>query len=197
MPRLKPFLLFILIYLVLACSSSDTLPVLTFNVVDSLLQKSVADSTLNIEYAVPLNWKLLSPDSSALIQAALLDSQQQNSEFKLKVQKIYYASDVHSLLTVCQLPEISETAKFETVAQSFTDALNADVNKPMKTGIFLKDNFKILQALKIQENSINFKLLFRNNAGKYIQFDYVLSMNYYKDHVTNIESSIGSIHLIN
>jgi hypothetical protein len=66
----------------------------------------------------------------------------------------------------------------------------------IKKGEFTKDNLKFVQFLIQKENLITFKLLFQNSQNELIQFDYIVPKENYVSEVKSIESSIGSIKII-
>lgn len=67
----------------------------------------------------------------------------------------------------------------------------------LKTTDFMKDGIHFYQYLIQKEDIVNFKFVFRNTADEMFQVDYIVPASVYLQESRAIESSIGTINLIN
>jgi|GEM_PF-1585537 len=67
----------------------------------------------------------------------------------------------------------------------------------LKTTDFMKDGIHFYQYLIQKEDIVNFKFVFANTADEMFQIDYIVPASVYLQESRAIESSIGTINLIN
>lgn len=186
-----------LVALLLFCSKSDRLPSekvteLAFEVDSIKLELASVDQNLGIQFNSPKGWTLI---PQKLFEAF---SQQDStiflkgSDFALAPISIFLNQDSKSLLYISQMRGIQDSVSID----GYKNLIQGKFS-PTKAGDFLKDNILFTQYLIQNESRVNFKLLFFNSKNQLIQFDYIIPKDVYLSELKAIESSIGSIKLIN
>jgi hypothetical protein len=180
----------------LFCSKPDKTPSpevaeLTFEVDSTKLELPNQDQDLGIQFNAPKGW-ILTPktlleafsnrDSSIFLEEA---------DFKITPISICLNQETRCLLYISKIHGIQDSASVD----KYKDLIQR-IFSPTKVGDFLKDNIRFTQYLIQDERRVNFKLLFFNSKNQLIQFDYIVPKDVYLSELKAIESSIGSIKLI-
>ena len=188
-------ILFIFSFLIITCNDSQEKPAelqeLEFSIDASLISVSIADSVYLIRFSPPVNWQLIPLD-------ILKGLAKEHGEIRIVPLYIFGNAEQFSALNVSKI-EFSDTTiqdktKFELYEKIIKEAFSDQL---IKQGNFKKDGIIIHQFLIKSDKMINFKLIFKNSKGEYIQFDYSSQNEHYPKVLKAIESSIGSIKLIN
>lgn len=188
-------ILLIFSFLIITCNDSQEKPAelqeLEFAIDTSLISVSIADSVYLIRFSPPVNWQLMPLD-------ILKGLAKEHGEIRIVPLYIFGYAEQFSALNVSKI-EFSDTTiqdktKFELYEKIIKEAFSDQL---IKQGNFKKDGIIIHQFLIKSDKMINFKLIFKNSKGEYIQFDYSSQNEHYPKVLKAIESSIGSIKLIN
>ncbi len=171
--------------------SSKRIAELTFEVDSTKLELTSVDQNLGIQFNSPKGWALApktlfeafsKQDSSIFLEGA---------GFKITPISIFLNQESKSLLYISQMREIQDSASVDKYKGFIQRTFS-----PTKVGDFLKDNILFTQYLIQDEIRVNFKLLFFNSKNQLIQFDYIIPKDVYLSELKAIESSIGSVKLI-
>lgn len=196
------FVLFLLSVLFLTVSCGDDSPKMgqgeemEFEVNPALLGDEVFDNSLGIKFSPPKEWNLLDPESFAAFSERISKEVRQE-KVKVTPRSIYSSAVRKCLLTVSTFEVLSTDGKNPFDAYRILLSKEFD-SLQLNSSHFTKSGIKIYQHLIQSGKQVNFKLLFEPQKGKFCQFDYViLKTNYNKSTAKAIESSIGSILLIN
>lgn len=178
----------------------ETPMTLEFSVDTALLERPVLQTNLNLTYASPLNWKSINQDDFEKLKLSIAGNITDSGFVNIVPVNLFAADSLKGILAVSEV-EFSKTKDEEN--EIYFRSLNEyrellyekfKENKITETE-YLKDGIRIKQFLIQMPDRVFFKLIFRNNNGKIIQFDYITKREYYIAAVKSIESSIGSIKL--
>lgn len=194
-------ILFILLVsqLLLSCGGGKETPGgkdMKFDVNPALIGEEVFNNNFGFRFSPPKEWNMLDPETFAVISARIQNEVIQKA---VKVTPIYIFS---SSARKCLLTVSTFTVEDSTGKNPF-DIYGAMLSKEfdslqLSSTEFTKSGMKFRQHLIQSGPQVNFKLLFEPKPGKYCQFDYViLKTNYNESTAKAIESSIGSILLLN
>ena len=176
----------------LAACGGETRPDLqpmAFNIDPSQVEAPVEAVALGIRFQPPAGWMPLS--------AAVLDSigQVLSAEaLDLQPQYVYSHPANGSVLNVAT---IENTATLGEQVMRHGEALaTKHPGAPVQQDQYLKDNIHIAQFLLQSGGYVTFTLFFASSKGGLIQFDYIVPQASYPEQIKAIESSIGSIQLV-
>jgi len=195
MINFQKHLILFLSLLVLFCSKQEkSAPPKTsemiFEVDSTRLESALYVPELGIRFSSPKGWL---PISEALFK----EFRQKNptvpgdSVFLCKPVSIFFNNDSKSLLYISEIKTPNDSGSPGNYQSLIQKSL-----EPKKTGNFTKDNIYFTQFLIQDPVRINFKLVFSNANNQLIQFDYVVPTEFYVSELKAIESSIGSIKLV-
>jgi len=190
-------LIIVIISFLLSCSKQDKasppqVTELTFEVDSTKLELASVDQNLGIQFNAPKGWTPIT--QSLFVKFSKQDSTifLKGTHFMINPSSIFLNKDDKSLLYISQIQGIGDS----TSVDKYKDLIQRNFS-PTKVGDFFKENILFTQYLIQDEIRINFKLLFFNSNKQLIQFDYIAPKNAYVLELKAIESSIGSIKLIN
>jgi len=164
---------------------------LTFEVDSTKLELTVYNQDLGIQFNAPKEWtpipRSLFEEFSKQISSNFLEG----DGFKVSPVSIFLNQQNKCLLYISHLQNLEDS----TTVKKYKDLIQTTFS-PTKVGDFLKDDIIFTQYLIQDDAQINFKLLFFNSKNQLIQFDYILPNDSYLSELKAIESSIGSIKLL-
>ena len=197
MSIISKFLIITLISFLLFCSkqnktSSPEVTELAFEVDSTRLELTRHDQYLGIQFNSPKGWTLTPKTLFEAFSKQESSTFLEGSDFKISPISIFLNQEKKSILYISQMHGFQDS----TSVDKYKDLIQR-IFSPNKVGDFFKDNILFTQYLIQDENRVNFKLLFFNSKNQLIQFDYIVPNNFYISELKAIESSIGSIHLIN
>lgn len=168
---------------------------LIFKVDETRLEPTVTDTTLRIKMAAPKNWKQI--DDSMLAQVInKLDTQLTVPELQIVPQWIFLNEGSQAMCVVSRLEGV-DIAPDETLLKTLetvhrTQFPNATVHR----AVFMKDGFRIHQLMVIATDFVHIKLICDAPETLVFEVDYRVPRDAYQTELRAIESSIGSIDLI-
>jgi hypothetical protein len=198
MPK-KVFVLILLLSLFAACENSkksNDPKELNFNVDKTKLNEKVNSPLLGLEFNPPANWNEIDSVLIRNMKGQLKSQSVRSDSIQFSLKKVFLDQENMSMLSISELEfdnAIAEPKNYydSRIQNKFEKA------SIFRRGEFLKDDIKFIQYLIENSGNVNFKLLFSNSNDKTIQFDYILTKKNYSNQIRAIESSIGSIKLIN
>lgn len=197
-------LTFFVILLIYGCKGnhsrieSDTTEEIEFNIDPSKLGNSILSPELEIKFSPPIEWNNVSEETFIQIKKSIKSVYNDRSEYTIEPKYLFTNDIKKSLLIVSLLRFKKNDSPFQEKIRIYKNVLEQNFNKnELKITEYLKDSIRIKQYLIQKQNQINFKLLFTKTDGDIIQFDYSSVKEFYPDEIRGIESSIGSIKLIN
>ena len=169
---------------------------LVFNVDETRLEPVVTDTALKIEIAAPKNWKQV--DDSTLAQVVnTLESRLTAQDLQIVPRWIFLNEGSRAMCVVSKLNGV-EIAPNETLLETLTTAYrNQFPNATVHQAIFMKDAFRIHQLMVIATDFVRIKLICDAPETLVFEVDYHVPRDVYQTELRAIESSIGSINLIN
>ncbi len=168
---------------------------LVFNVDATLLEPALTDTLLKIKIAPPKNWKTI--DNSMFAEVINRLDAQLIGDIKLNPRLIFLNEDSRAMCAVSKLDGIG-IAPDETFFLTLTTAYRERFpNAAVEQTIFMKDVFRIHQLMIIAADFVLIKLICDAPETLVFQVDYHIPKDVYKIELKAIESSIGSINLIN
>lgn len=175
-------------------STSD----IEFNVNKNLLSEEISDSTLGIIFSIPKNVERLEGKNLEAFHSQINNEIDPATGVKYSLQYIFFNDSTRSLFSVINVTLLDSLIPKYDRQKVFNDFLisSIDTNKT-KTATFTKDEIKIYQYLTQHNDIISFKLTFLTSNYDLLQFDYISRKENYPNEIKAIESSIGSIKLIN
>lgn len=163
---------------------------LLFNIDTTLISSPVTNTSLLVKFNPPKSWTSHKSESGFLLDSELNG---------LHPERIFcFADNIDSAyLTVSRIP-FQDTISPDSKLFSGYDSLlkSALGNCILKSGNYKQNGFTVHQYLIDKSGYISFLLLFSNIKGEVISFQYTAKKANYLKVLKAIESSIGSINLI-
>ena len=167
---------------------------LVFQVDESRLEPTVTDETLRIKIAAPRNWKMI--DDAMLQQVTNKLDSQRIQGIQMVPRWIFLNEDSQAMCVVSKLKGV-EIAPDETLLKTFTTAYQNQFPKAtVQQAVFIKDAFRIHQLMVIATDFVRIKLICDAPETPVFEVDYHIPKGVYQTELRSIESSIGSINLI-
>lgn len=198
--RVLQFLLYIIIISgFIGCDSPNAKKqldeTLVFNVDKTLLEPMLTDTVLKIKMASPKNWKMI--DNSMFAQVVNKLDTQLTGDIKLVPRWIFLNEGSRAMCVVSKLDGV-DIAPDEDLLKTLTTAYqNQFSNAKVEQAVFIKDVFRIHQLMVVAADFVLIKLICDAPETLVFEVDYHIPKNVYKTELRAIESSIGSINLIN
>ncbi|RKU11757.1 hypothetical protein C6501_12085 [Candidatus Poribacteria bacterium] len=168
---------------------------LVFNVDETLLEPVLTDTDLKIKMASPKNWKRI--DDSMFVQVVNKLDSQLTEDIKLAPRWIFLNEGSRAMCVVSKLDGVG-IAPNETLFNDLTTAYRKRFpNATVEQTIFLKDVFRIHQLMVVAADFVLIKLICDAPETLVFEVDYRIPRDVYQIELKAIESSIGSINLIN
>lgn len=191
-PGIYLFFLSAIVLSVISCNSRKSegrlIEEMKFNVTDSLLNSEYVVIDNNVKFKNPVKWE----ENFALIND-LQRSLNKSNPYPISLQRCFIDSITNAVLLVSSIDGMNE------------DYYNSMISKSLSTEQTELNNFcsyysngvKIDQFFSRDKNNINIKLIIYDAKSSKIQIDYILPIREYQLVSRYVESSIGSIILIN
>ena len=182
----------------IGCDSPDTqkqpYETLVFKVDETRLEPTVTDATLRIKIAAPKNWKKI--DDSMLAQVINKLDIQLMQGLQMVPRWVFLNEGSRAMCVVSKLSGV-DTAPDETLLKTLTTAYQNQFPKAtVQQTIFMKDAFRIHQLMIIAADFVRIKLICDAPETLVFEVDYHIPKDVYQTELRSIESSIGSINLI-
>ena len=196
------FLQFLLFSIIISCFVGCDSPhvkkqpyeTLVFKVDENRLEPMVTDPTLRIEMAPPKNWKKI--DDSMLTQVISNSDTQLIQGLQIVPRWIFLNEGSQAICVVSKLDGV-EIAPDETLLKTLTTAYRDRFpNASVQQAIFIKDAFRVHQLMVIAADFVLIKLICDAPETLIFEVDYRVPRDVYQTELRAIESSIGSINLI-
>jgi len=176
---------------------SNDIEKINFSVDSSLLGEKVVLNDLNFSYNAPKNWIIF--DSAAVNQLIKIPIEQSKNDISKIIKPINYFVDsiTKSILITSMIFDKDKKNKKQFIS-NYKNHINT-VSKDSKVMVneFMKDNFHIVQFLIQNNDFVNFKLVMFINSNIIQQDFYIPPKEYNMEIAKVIESSIGSMNIIN
>ena len=170
-------------------SDSDTL-----NYDPSVLDPSVSDSVLSIQFRPPLGWALKKSEFSDKTLSSSRANRKSNEKFVFKPTAVFYDGNTRSILTTGIFELSDSLRKGGDFLNDYLTILKHKYGEEELTVRKINNKTVQLNVLQIKLPSIHtYKTLFINSNGSLIQFDYTVPANIADSQNAMIESSMASI----
>jgi hypothetical protein len=181
-----------------ACTKNDappkTIPAVTFDVNALLLGDSVVSKQYGITFFVPKNWKPLPKDIEQQLRSRLSDVN--TGEIRPEPLYIFVGEANKATLAVSVLRFPAQDTSITLQRMRFVQSVKSNTDSStLRIAEFRKNTMLMTQCVIRTPERISFKVLVEAKNAL-LQFDYVLSMAVYTKEIRAVESSIGSILLI-
>ena len=176
-------------------SSRQTYETLTFNVDSTRLEPTITDSTLKIEIAAPKGWKAI--DDAMLVQVVdrLGDTLTQGLEMLPRL--VFVNEEIGAICVVSGLEDV-EGPPDETLLKMLDDTYRSRFpTATSQRATFRKGAFRMHQLMVVASDFVLIKLICDTPESPVFEVDYVVPSDVYQQELRAIESSIGSLNLIN
>ena len=182
----------------IGCDSPNTpkqaYETLVFNVDETLLEPTVVDTTLRIKIASPKNWTKI--DNSMRQQVINTLDTEPIQGLQIAPRWVFLNKGSGAMCVVSKLNSV-EISPDETLLETLTIAYqNQFPNATVRQAIFMKDAFRIHQLMVIATDFVRIKLICDALETLVFEVDYHIPRDVYESELRAIESSIGSINLI-
>jgi hypothetical protein len=175
-----------------ACSRSEKreLEILQFNVDTSLVASRIADTTLNISYTPPKNWERMLPDTLKHLNVA---------EAHTNVIGIFHDSLSNAGLIVTQIDSFQLSDSANVIARAVKYYKGIDPQTEVRNAAYQFEEFKVLQIMILEKNSVTLKMIFERShgGGSPFEFDFLVPKQIYPTTARVIESVVGSLQTNN
>ncbi len=168
---------------------------LAFNVDHILLEPVFVDTELKITMAAPRNWKMM--DKSTLDQIVKKLDIQYIQGLQIVPRWIFFNEDSHATCIVSKLNGV-DIVLDENVFQDLVTVYQNKFSKAkVRKAVFLKDGFRVHQLMVTTADFVLIKLICDAPETLVFEVDYHIPKDVYELELKAVESSIGSIDLIN
>ena len=168
---------------------------LAFNVDKTLLEPVITDTTLKMTIAAPKAWE--KTDDTMLTQVIDQVSPHITQGLQMVPRWVFLNEQSRAICIVSRLEGIEITPN-DTLLQSLETAyLDKFPKATVQRTAFLKDALRIHQLMVGAPDFVLIKLICDAPESLIFEVDYVVPRNVYETELRAIESSIGSINLIN
>ena len=168
---------------------------LVFHVDKTRLEPAITDSMLKIEIAAPKGWKVIDDATLAQVIDRLGDTLTQG--LQMTPRWVFVNEATRAMCVVSRLEGVKATSD-ETLLQTLESAYRSQF--PMgkvQRATFRKDAFRVHQLMVVASNFVLIKLICDAPEPPVFEVDYVVPSDVYQQELRAIESSIGSLNLIN
>lgn len=168
---------------------------LVFHVDKTRLEPAITDSTLKIEIAAPKGWTVLDDATLAQVIDRLGDTLTQG--LQMTPRWVFLNEETRAMCVVSRLEGVKATPD-ETLLQMLESAYRSQF--PMgkvQRATFRKDAFRVHQLMVVATDFVLIKLICDSIESPVFGVDYVVTSDVYQQELRAIESSIGSLNLIN
>lgn len=176
-------------------SPRRTYETLTFNVDSTRLEPTITDSVLKIEIASPKGWKAIDDAMLTQVVDRLGDTLTQGLEMAPRL--VFVNDGIGAMCVVSGLEGVKGTPD-ETLLKTLDDAYSSRFpTARVQRAIFRKGAFRIHQLMVVASDFVLIKLICDTPEISVFEVDYVVPSDVYQQELRAIESSIGSLNLIN
>ena len=175
-------------------AKEDSYETLVFNVDESKLEPVLIDIELKIGLASPKGWKKVEESMVSEVVKAIDTSPMEGLE--IVPRRIFLNEDSKA---VCIVSKVDWTGIVpdKTLLQNLTIVYQNQFPKAkVKQAVFMKDAFRIHQLMVIASDFVLIKLICDSPETLVFEVDYRVPIEVYKSELSAIESSIGSIDLL-
>jgi hypothetical protein len=188
-----PFLLI----LITSCSTNDNknelIEEITFTIDDSKLSEIVVNDSLQVKFRAPKNWKALGEKQTIDFIANMDSLNLLPSDISIKPKHVFIDSSANCFLMVHSVSLSNESLDDNDIEAFYESYLSERLGEQLlRRGRFNKEGTLMTQYVMKDGARIIFKLFFKIDRDRLVQFDYFILSNYEQE-IKAIESSIGSI----
>ncbi|MCX6167815.1 MAG: hypothetical protein NTX65_00625 [Ignavibacteriales bacterium] len=158
----------------------------------SKLGMEVVDQDLGIKFYPPISWELRQTLISKKIEAR--DVANPGDHFIYEPTYVFFDNSSGGLLSVGKVVT-NDTSLAKSSRLNYYKGLISTKHKndKLSSSNFIHSKIYFSQFTIEKQNLFSYKLVFENNAGQIIQFDYTIPSGYLETAQPLIKSSIGSI----
>lgn len=168
---------------------------LVFHVDETRLEPAITDPTLKIEIAAPKGWKVIDDATLTQVIDQLGDTLAQG--LQITPRWVFLNEATRTMCVVSKLEGVKASPD-ETLLQTLENAYrNQFPMGKVQRATFRKDAFRVHQLIVVATDFVLIKLICDALKSPVFEVDYVVPSDVYQRELRAIESSIGSLSLIN
>ena len=168
---------------------------LVFHVDKTRLEPAVTDPTLKIEIAAPKDWKVI--DDATLAQVIDRLGETLTQGIQMTPRWVFVNEATQAMCVVSRVEGVKITPD-GTLLQTLESAYRSQF--PMgkiQRATFRKDAFRMHQLMVVAADFVLIKFICETPESPVFEIDYVVPSEVYQQELRAIESSIGSLSVIN
>ena len=168
---------------------------LVFHVDKTRLEPAITDPTLKMEIAAPKGWKVIDDATLAQVIDGLGDTLTQG--LQITPRWVFMNEATRAMCVVSRLEGVKATPD-ETLLQTLENTYRRQFpTGKVQCTTFRKDAFRVHQLMVVATDFVLIKLICDALESPVFEVDYVVPSDVYQQELRAIESSIGSLNLIN
>ena len=163
-----------------------------FSIVDSLLQKPIADYDLKISFRPPMHWNSVANDSIIREMNRTVLEKNPLSDHA----HVFYDTIVHSIFILDGAPFFNRNNGDSLLQKIGLDYKSKFPQSEFKTALFGKNDFVVHQIIVNTGAVVIVSLFFNATSCPPFETRFLLPFNRYSEEMKKVESVIGSIALL-
>lgn len=197
---LKSLLLLLLFSVILSfnsCKSKNEsgYEEITIDVDNSRIGNEFVEMNLKFKFNPPKAWLLKPSELTEKIVSRQNSLKESGDSFLYKPMYVFFSDSTKGILTVGSI-ESNDSLKSPVQIQRYLDEVIARFGKNNVTvKNFVKDKIMISQLTITKQSIVSMKIVFRNNEGVFVQFDYTMQKDDLEKEEKAIESSLGTLKM--
>lgn len=169
-----------------------------FPVDSTLVAENYNNSELGLNLHPPRNWELTSSEFSEKIIARLSKTRTGYESFVYLPNVLFYDEDTKAVLNIGSFKTTTDKSNFSGGFEEYLNSIKTKYNSSEYTNKEILSNGLKINLLKINSNNLfTYQILFTNKSGNLIRVEYSCRSELEKKLMPIIESSIGTLRLIN
>lgn len=164
-----------------------------FEVNPDLLGEQVVFDSLGISLYPPIGWNAVTGEMFRQVKAHLLDRTDPDVIVQIIPAGLFLKPSNQSMLNVSEVLT-QQNMELSAIIDYLYKMTTLDQGKQqIQRHRFFKDNIFMEQLMIQDQLRVDLKLVFKNNAGRFIEVDYTTMKSDYNNESKAIESSLGMV----
>lgn len=191
-------LLFSVVFSLNSCKSKNgnDFEEISIDVDQSRIGNEFVDMNFKFKFNPPKGWLLKPSELTEKIVARQNSEKENGDSFLYKPLYVFFSDSTKGILTLGTVSR-NDTLKIPLQIQRYQDEL---INRFGKENVeiknYIKDKIMISQLTITKHSIMTRKMIFKNSDGQYLQLDYTLQKDVFKNEEKAIESSLGTLKLV-
>jgi|GEM_PF-5189300 len=168
-----------------------------FTVDPALIGKAYTDSTHGLLFHPPVGWEAVPDSILGIFNRRMQQRDPANPQYRFTTLGVFEKTGESRVCFLTKIDNVPPTTTLEEFIVEYLDGQKRKYGQEIKSAKFTVNNIPAVQLMISSEHAIIFELLFKNNSGQFLQLDYAVSSKVYPEVIKHIESSIGTLKLLN